>query len=129
MAQTEVTLADELRVHGRGQGVLPKFAAFGGSSSGDITVVGAVAGHRIRVIGGFWQALSTCNIYWASGAGGTAIAGSSGARMANAANGGMVLPIDPTGKGYFESSDGAALVVNANTSGLSGAVTYFELQP
>lgn len=120
------TLRDEDRVHHRGQGVLPRFAPFGGTSSGDTTVVAGVAGVKLRVIGGFWLALSTCNIYWASGAGGTAIAGSSGARMALAANGGVVLPIDPSGKGYFESSEGAALVVNANTSGLSGVVTYFE---
>jgi hypothetical protein len=38
-----------------------------------------------------------------------------------------VLPIDHSGKGYFESTLGAALVLYVSATNIAGSITYIEV--
>lgn len=126
--QAQVTPVGQTRVHDGTEALTPLYAAIAGSS-GNITVVAGVTARRIRVIGGFWVASSSSNLYWTSGAGGTAIVGSSSQPVpSNSRGGGVVLPLDANGIGYFESSPGAALVVNNSEGNLAGSVTYIQVR-
>lgn len=97
----------------------PLFAAIAASSSGDNTIVAAVAGKVIRVIAGWWVSAGTVTTRWEDGAGGTALSG----QAALIANTGVVLPFNPVG--WFETSSNTLL--NLELSGavsVAGSITY-----
>jgi len=108
-----------------GQARPVKRAAFGGATSGDNTLVAAVAGRRIRVVSFFGLATGAVAVYFTSGAGGAVIWGDATNKIALAANGGFVLPRNTDG--WFQTAPGAALVVNLSGAvAFSGGVTYLE---
>ena len=53
----------------------PQYAAIDFTSSGDNTVVAAVTGKKIRLLGYVLTALADVSVRWESGAGGTALSG------------------------------------------------------
>lgn len=100
----------------------PKFAAIDAASSGDNTLVAAVAGKKIRVLAAFVQSAGTVNVRFEDGAGGTALTG----QMNNVANTGFVLPFNPVG--WFETT--ANTLLNLELSGavsVDGCLTYVEV--
>lgn len=127
MPGASVTNTDEVAVHKGGLRLIPKYASIATSASSDTTVVGAVAARKVRVLGGFFVASAASSIAWRSGAGGTGLTGSTAVPVALAANGGVVLPIDHSGKGYFETSVGAALVLYVTATNVAGSITYIEV--
>lgn len=100
-----------------------KFAAISAASSGDNSIVAAVASQKVTVLAYAFVASSAVTITWKSDVGGSATA-LSGA-MAIAANSGVSVPYSPTG--YFQTASGKAL--NLNLSGaiqVSGYVVYIQ---
>ena len=89
-----------------------KFAVIDYASSGDNTIVNAVAGKRIRVLQFALVTAGAVNVRFESGAGGTALTGV----MNFAANGGIATPLCEYG--LFETAAGALLNME-----LSGAVS------
>jgi hypothetical protein len=91
-----------------------------GATSGDNTIVAAVAGKRIRVLSLLAVMTGTAvTIRFESGAGGTALTG----QMQPSAGGGFVLNHNPYG--WFETAAGALL--NMELSGaqsVDGCLTY-----
>ena len=114
-------------VRASGTACTVKYAAIAAASSGDNTLVAAVASKKIRVLSMTLVAASAVSIYFTSGAGGTVIFGGSTNKMALAANGGFVLPYSNVG--YFEnSSANQALVMNLSSAvAVSGGLTYIEV--
>lgn len=95
------------------------FEVIDDATSGNNTVVAAVTGKKIRVHSMFLITAGAVTVRWESGAGGTALTG----QMSVAANGGFVLPHNPTG--WFETA--AAALLNLELSGATsadGALTY-----
>lgn len=105
----------------------PKFAAIAAASSGDNTLLAAVASKKIRVLALMGVAAGAVSLYFTSGAGGTVIFGGSTNKIALAANGGFVLPFNPLG--WFEnSSTNQALVLNLSSAvAFSGGFVYVEV--
>lgn len=102
--------------------LIPKFAVIDAATSGDNTIVAAVAGKKIRVISVFLMAAGTVNTRFESGASGTALTG----QMNLVANVGFVLPFNPTG--WFETAAGSLL--NLELSGAistDGCLSYVEV--
>ena len=102
--------------------VTPKFAVIAASSSGNNTLVAAVAGKKIRVVGLWLISNGTVNVKFQSGAGGTDLTG----LAYLVANAGMVLPFNPAG--WFETA--AATLLNANLSAaiaVGGSLAYIEV--
>ena len=102
--------------------VTPKFAVIDAASSGDQTIVAAVASKKIRVLSVFMISAGTVNARFESGAGGTALTG----QMNLVANSGFVLPFNPIG--WFQTA--AATLLNLELSGavsVDGALTYCEV--
>jgi hypothetical protein len=100
----------------------PKYAAIAASSSGNNTVLAAVASKKIRVLAVQLIANAAVNAKWQSGAGGTDLTGLAYC----AANGGYVLPFNPVG--WFETASNTLL--NLNLSGavaVGGSITYVEV--
>lgn len=100
----------------------PKFAAIDAATSGDNTLVAAVASKKIRVMSLFLVAAGAVTARFESGAGGTALTG----QMNLAANGGFVLPFNPVG--WFETASNTLL--NLELSGavsVDGSLTYVEV--
>lgn len=100
----------------------PKFAVIDNATSGDNTIVSAVASKKIRVLSLFLVAAGAVNVRFESGAGGTALTG----QMNLAANGGFVLPFNPVG--WFETASNTLL--NLELSGavsVDGSLTYVEV--
>lgn len=85
------------------------------SSSGNNTLVAAVSGHRIRILGLYFHAANTAVVAKIQdGAGGSDLIGP----LNFGANGGAVLPLSPSElRGWHETSVGNLLNLN-----LSGAV-------
>jgi hypothetical protein len=107
------------------QGATPQYAAIAASTSGNNTLVAAVAGKKIRVLGLAVVAGAAGNIYFTSNNSGTVIFGGSTNTIDLAVNGGFVLPMTPTAVGWFETTAGQALVMNASSTGpFSGGVVY-----
>lgn len=105
----------------------PKFAAIAASTSGDNTLVAAVASKKIRVLAMALVAGAAGNIYFTSAAAGTVIFGGSTNKIQLAANGGFVLPFCQVG--WFENSSvNQALIMNASSTGpFSGGLVYVEV--
>ena len=100
----------------------PKFVIIDAASSGDNTILAAVASKKIRVLACFLVAAAAVNTRFESGAGGTALTG----QMNCAANGGFVLPFNPVG--WFETASNTLL--NLELSGavsVDGSLTYVEV--
>jgi hypothetical protein len=102
--------------------VTPKFAVIDAASSGDNTLVSAVASKKIRVLALFLVAAGAVTVRFESGASGTALTG----QMNVAANGGFVLPFNPVG--WFQTA--ANTLLNLELSGavsVDGSLTYIEV--
>jgi hypothetical protein len=96
-----------------------KFAKIEVAASGDTTIVPAVAGSRIRVIGYHLNSTDAKTLQWKSGS--TTITGI----MGFAANGSASASSDA---GLFETAKGQALVLNAGAAGATGgALSYIEV--
>lgn len=92
------------------------------ASSGDNTVVAAVAGYRIRVTSLFLVAAGAVTVRFESAAGGTALTGV----MTVAANGILVLPYNPDG--WFQTVAGELLNLELGGAvSVDGALTYEEV--
>lgn len=100
----------------------PKFAIIDAATSGDNTLLAAVASKKIRVVSLYLVASAAVTVRFESGAGGTALSG----QMNLAANGGFVLPYNPVG--WFETASNTLL--NLELSGaisVDGGFTYIEV--
>ena len=100
----------------------PKFAAINASTSGDNTLVAAVASRKIRVLALMLIVGGTVNVRFESGAGGTALTG----QMELTAQSGFTLPFSPVG--WFETASNTLL--NLELSGAvsaDGCVVYIEV--
>lgn len=89
------------------------------ATSGNNTLVAAVAGKKIRVMSAFMVASGTVTARFESGADGTALSG----QINLIANTGFVLPWNPDG--WFETA--AATLLNLELSGtvsVDGSLTY-----
>jgi hypothetical protein len=103
----------------------PKFAAIAAATNGDNTLVSAVTSKKIRVLSMAVVAAAALNIYFADGAA-TVLFGGSTNKIALAANGGFVLPFNPTG--WFETAATQLLKVNlSSANALSGGLVYVEV--
>lgn len=101
-----------------------KRAVISGATSGNNTIVTAVADKKIKVLSVFLIAATAVTVRFESGAGGTALTGV----MSIGATGGFVLPppADPTNH-WFET--GVNTLLNMELGGavqVSGAITYYE---
>lgn len=100
-----------------------KRAVIDGATSGDNTIVAAVAGKKIRVLAMISVMTGTAvTIRFESGAGGTALTG----QMQPSQGGGFVLPFNPVG--WFETLSGELL--NMELSGaqsVDGVLVYVEV--
>jgi len=100
----------------------PKFAVVSGSTSGNNTLVAAVASNKIRVISGLFMAAGTVNVTFQSGAGGTPITGA----LPLVANVGFTLPYDPTG--HFETGVNTLLNMSLSAAvAVTGWIKYVEV--
>ena len=100
----------------------PKFAVIDNATSGDNTLVAAVASKKIRVLSLFLVAAGTVNVRFESGASGTALTG----QMNLVANTGFSLPYNPVG--WFQT--GTNTLLNLELSGavsVDGCLTYIEV--
>lgn len=100
--------------------LVPKSAKIDAASSGDNTLVAAVASKKIKVLSLVFQAGGTVNVTFKSGAG-TALSGP----LPQVANSGLSSGFDPTG--HLETAAGAALVMNLSAAvQVSGWLKYVE---
>lgn len=100
----------------------PKFAVIDVGTSGNNTIVSAVASKKIRVLQLYLVSAGTVNVRFESGANGTALSG----QMNLIANTGFVLPFSPLG--WFETA--AGVLLNLELSGavaVDGSLTYIEV--
>lgn len=101
-----------------------KRAAISAASSGDNTLVAAVSGKKIKVLGLILIVAGDVDVAFESGASGTALTGD----MSLAADGnGFILPMAPPGYHWFETAAGALL--NLELSGAvqaSGCLVYTD---
>lgn len=98
-------------------------AAISAASSGDNTLVAAVTGKKIKVLGIWMIASGDVDVRLESGAGGTALTGV--ASLAADGNG-YVLPMSRPGLHWFETA--AAALLNLELSGavqVSGSLVYY----
>lgn len=100
----------------------PKFIPISASASGATTVVAAVTGKKIRLLGFFLVTSAASSIAFRSG---TTITQKTG-DMPFAANGGISVPFSPAG--YFETVAGEALQINLSaTASVGGMAVYIEV--
>lgn len=102
--------------------VTPKFAAIAASTSGNNTLIAAVASKKLRVLAVAFMSNGTVNAKFQSGAGGTDLTG----LFYMVANTGAALPFNPAG--WFETASNTLL--NLNLSGavaVGGCITYIEV--
>lgn len=105
-----------------GLSIAPKFAVIDAATSGDNTLIAAVASNKIRVLSAFLVAAGTVNVRFESGASGTALTG----QMNLVVNTGFVLPFNPYG--WFETASNTLL--NLELSGavsVDGCISYVEI--
>lgn len=95
-----------------------KHAVIDNASSGDNTLVAAVAGKKIVVLQLILISAGTMTVRFESGAGGTALTG----QMSVLAATGFVLPFSPVG--HFETAVGQLL--NLELSGATSADGYLK---
>ena len=113
------------RVTNDGIGQGETFANIATASSGAITVVAAVTGEKIRVMSCYLIAGAADTLWWTTGAGSTAISGSSTGVISLAANGGYVL--NESSMGHFETKAGEALVLNHTVATTLGGSLVYKL--
>lgn len=98
----------------------PKFASIDVATSGDNTIVAAVASKKIRVLAYTLVCAAATTVIWKS-----ATAGAITGDMSFAANGGIAAPFSPIG--HFETTAGEALVLNLSAANaVSGHLVYVE---
>jgi len=103
--------------------VTVKRAIIDAATSGDNTLVAAVAAKKIRVLSAFLVAAGTVVVRFESGAGGTALTG----QMNLVANTGFVLPYNP--HGWFETADNTLLNLELSAAiSVDGALVYIEAE-
>lgn len=92
------------------------------ASSGDNTVIAAVAGKKLRVISLFYLAAGTTTVRFESGASGTALTG----QMQHVAQTGIVLPRNVDG--WFETAVGDLLNIELSAAiSVDGVLDYIEI--
>lgn len=117
----ERSLANLAAVHGA-DGLARKFAKIAAAGSGNNTVVAAVAGKKIRVLGYKLSAVGTVNAKWQSAAGGTDLTGLN----YMVANTQVVVPYNPAG--WFETIAGELLNLNLSAAiAVGGELVYVEI--
>jgi hypothetical protein len=100
----------------------PKFAVIDEATSGDNTVVAAVASKKIRVLSLFMICAGDVDARFESGAAGTALSG----QMDMTANSGFVLPFNPVG--WFETGTNTLLNLELSAAvSCDGSVVYVEV--
>jgi len=100
----------------------PKYAVIDAATSGDNTLVAAVASKKIRVLALFAVAAAAVAVRFESGASGTALTG----QMNLAANGGFVLPFNPVG--WFETASNTLLNMELGGAvSVDGSLVYVEV--
>lgn len=100
----------------------PKFAIIDAATSGDNTLIAAVASKKIRVVAGFLIAAGTVNTRFESGAGGTALSG----QMNLVVNTGFVLPFNPVG--WLETASNTLLNLELSAAvSCDGLLVYVEV--
>jgi hypothetical protein len=100
----------------------PKFVIIDAASSGNNTILAAVASKKIRVLSCFMVAAGAVTVRFESGADGTALSG----QMNLAANGGFVLPFNPTG--WFETASNTLLNLElSGATSVDGSLVYVEV--
>ena len=105
-----------------GNPIATKFAAISAASSGNNTIVSAVADKKIRVLSLVLSASASVNAKFQSGASGTDLTG----LYYLAANGGVVLPTNQ--HGWFETAASALLNLNLSAANaVGGCLTYIEV--
>lgn len=98
-----------------------KYAKIAAASSGDNTVVEAVADRRIRVLSCWLVAAAAVTVKWQSGAGGTDLTGAASL----AANGGYVLPFNEGG--WFQADTNTLLNLSLGGAvSVAGSISYIE---
>ena len=113
--QTDILLNDTTAL-------TPKYAIIDAATSGDNTLVSAVAGKKIRVLALFMVASGDVLARFEDGAGGTALSG----QMDLTANSGFTLPFNPVG--WFETT--ANTLLNLELDGAvscDGSLVYVEV--
>ena len=101
-----------------------KRAAVSGATSGDNTLVAAVAGKKIKVLGLVLVAATTVNIRLESGAGTTALTGVM--TVTTADNPVLILPMSTPGNHWVETTAGELLNMElSDTVQVSGCVVYY----
>lgn len=99
-----------------------KYAVINAATSGDNTLVAAVASKKIRVLSLFLLADAAVDLKFQTGAGGTDLTGLIGLD----ATAGFVLNYSPVG--HFETASGALLNLNLSAAvQISGALVYKEV--
>ena len=100
----------------------PKYAIIDVASSGDNTILAAVATKKIRVLSLFLISAGTVNARFEDDASGTALTG----QMNFIANTGIVLPFNPVG--WFETSVNTLLNLELSAAvSCDGSFTYVEV--
>jgi hypothetical protein len=100
----------------------PKFVIIDAATSGDNTILAAVASKKIRVLSLFLIAAGTTTVRFESGAGGTALTG----QMNLTAQSGFTLPFNPIG--WFETASNTLLNLELNAAvSVDGCLTYVEV--
>ncbi len=96
-----------------------QYASVDAASSGDNTLVAAVAGKRIRVVSLFLVASGAVAVAFESGASGTALTG----QMNVGSKGNVVMPFNP--EGWFQTVAGALLNMElGGATSVDGCLTY-----
>lgn len=102
--------------------ITPKFAVLDAASSGDNTLIAAVASKKIRVLSLFLVSAGAVNVRFESGASGTALTG----QMNLVANTGFVLPYNPLG--WFETASNTLLNLELSAAiSVDGSIVYAEV--
>jgi hypothetical protein len=117
------TWYEEVVGSGGGAGLAAKFAKIAASSSGNNTLVAAVTGKKIRVLGFNFIGNGAVNAKFQDGAGGTDL---TGLYYIPAAGGGVSVGYSRAG--WFETT--AATLLNLNLSGavaVGGSLVYLEV--
>ena len=100
----------------------PKYAVIDEASSGNNTVIAAVAGKNIRVLGYVLVAAGAVTVRFEDGANGTALTG----QMTIAENGGVASGFCPVG--WFQTSDNTLLNLElSGATSVDGHVVYVEV--
>ena len=113
--QTDIILNDTTAL-------TPKFAVIDAATSGDNTLIAAVAGKKIRVLAGLLVAAGTVTVRFESGAAGTALTG----QMSLVANTGFQIPFVPVGN--FETAVTTLLNLELSAAiSVDGWLVYVEV--